>query len=224
MNVPKSLFEFLDELKANNNRPWFEENKSRYQAEEKKLKLFFEEILQQLNTIDHIEKMKVFRIYKDVRFSKDKTPYKTNRSANWIRAEAHRRGGYYLQLEPGNSYIAGGFFQPDPKDLLRIRKEFEIDDAPIRAILSEPRFKEVYGNFVSYNPVKTAPKGFDKNHKAIDLIRHKSFFVSRQFSDSEVFSKDFSTTVRSHFKLLLPFFDYMSEVLTTDLNGVSLLE
>ncbi len=224
MRISETLFPLLNELKENNNRDWFSENKNRFQKEDKTLKLFFDEITNALNSFDEIEKVKIFRIYRDVRFSKNKLPYKTNRSANWIRAGAHRRGSYYLQLEPGNSFIGCGFFEPNPADLLRIRKEFEMDDTEIREILKEPDFKKIFGGFNTLDQVKSAPKGFDKDHKAIDLIKNKNFFVTHYFSDKEVLSSDFFEKVAHHFQLVQPFFKYMSDVLTTDLNGVSLIE
>lgn len=224
MKLSETLFPLLSELKENNNREWFAENKSRFQDEDKSLKLFFNEITNALNTFDEIEKVKIFRIYRDVRFSKNKQPYKTNRSANWVRAGAHRRGSYYLQLQPGNSFLGCGFFQPNPSDLLRIRKEFEMDDSEIRAILKQPTFKKAFGGFDTSEQVKTAPRGFEVHHKAIDLIKNKNFFVARYFSDKEVLSSDFLEKVVHHFELVQPFFKYMSDVLTTDLNGVSLLE
>ncbi|MGB1451455.1 MAG: DUF2461 family protein, partial [Marinirhabdus sp.] len=110
-------------------------------------------------------------------------------------------------------------------DLLRIRKEFEMDATKIRAILAAPKFKKTYGGaFNAWDPVKTAPKGFKKEHPDIDLIRLKNFTVTHSFTDAEVLAPNFAETVLEHFKLLTPFFDYMSEVLTTDLNGVSLLD
>jgi uncharacterized protein (TIGR02453 family) len=221
--ISESLFTLLNELKLNNNRDWFENNKTRYQAEEKSLKKFFTTISDSLNEFDEIEKTKIFRIYKDVRFSKDKTPYKTNRSANWMRAGANRRGSYYLQIEPGNSFLASGFFEPNPQDLLRFRKEFEMDDATIRKIFNQTEFKNVFDGFEASNQVKTAPKGFDKEHKAIDLIKNKNFFVIHYFSDKEVLDSNFLEEVKRLFKLTLPFLNYMTEVVTTDLNGVSTL-
>jgi uncharacterized protein (TIGR02453 family) len=221
--INETLFTFLNELKQNNNRDWFDSNKKRYQAEENALKKFFTTISDGLNEFDEIEKTKIFRIYKDVRFSKDKTPYKTNRSANWMRAGANRRGSYYLQLEPGNSFLASGFFEPNPQDLLRFRKEFEMDDAPIRNIFNHTDFKKEFDGFEESSQVKTAPKGFDKEHKAIDLIKNKNFFVIHYFSDKEVLVSNFSEEVKRLFKLTLPFLNYMTEVVTTDLNGVSTL-
>ena len=119
MPIPKDAFTFLTDLKKNNHRDWMTQHKKRYQANEKALKVFYAEIQEALNENDEIEKLKVFRINRDVRFSKDKTPYNIHRSVSFSRAGAHRRGGYYLRLEPGgNSAVAGGFFNPEPKDCL----------------------------------------------------------------------------------------------------------
>ncbi|GAA4278897.1 DUF2461 domain-containing protein [Aquimarina mytili] len=222
--IPKSAFEFLKDLKKNNHRDWMTENKKQYQANEKELKVFYAAVAERLNEKDEIEKTKVFRINRDVRFSKDKTPYNVHRSVSFSRAGAHRRGGYYLRLEPGNSLMAGGFFSPEPADLLRIRKEFEMDDQEIREILADTDFKKAFGGFNTGNQVKTAPKGFSKDHPAIDLIKNKSFFVQHSFTDKEVLASDFLDKVVYHYELLRPYFDYMSDVLTTDLNGVSLLD
>ncbi len=223
--ISKSLLTFLQELKQNNNKEWFEINKPRYQEEEKRFKQFGEVVKEGLSVSDQIEKMKVYRIYKDVRFSKDKTPYKGNRGLSFVREGEVRRGSYFLNIEPGNSFIGGGFFAPNSADLLRIRKEFEMDASEIREIIADPNFSKVFGNeFVPYNQVKTAPKGFSKEDPAIDLIRNKTFFFQHQYTDSEIQSNDFSAKVISHYQLLRPYLDLMSDILTTDLNGVSLLK
>ncbi|MFC5045369.1 DUF2461 domain-containing protein [Aquimarina hainanensis] len=222
--LSKDIFGFLDDLKVNNNRDWMQEHKKRYQENEKKLKLFYSSVAERLNESDEIDNTKIYRINRDIRFSKDKTPYNIHRSVGFSRAGAHRRGGYYLRIESGNSKLAGGFFSPNPTDLLRIRKEFEMDDQEIRDILDTPDFKKAFGGFTTDNQVKTAPKGFSKEHSAIDLIKNKSFIVVHSFTNKEVCAPDFLDKVVFHFELLRPFFDYMSDVLTTDLNGVSLLE
>ena len=222
--ISKSSFDFLLKLKMNNNREWMQEHKKEYLASEKKLKEFYAAIEKSLNLSDEIAKTKIFRINRDIRFSNDKTPYNFHRSVSFSRAGAHRRGGYYLRLEPGNSYMAGGFFDPNPEDLLRIRKEFEMDSSEIREILNTEEFKRAFGNFNQEYTVKTAPKGFNKDDENIDLIRLKSFFVMHSFTDKEVFDPGFLDSLMFHFNLLRPFFNYMSEVLTTDLNGVSTLE
>lgn len=220
----ESIFNFLKELKQNNNREWMQEHRKEYMANEESLKKFYSEIEKGLNETDEIAKVKIFRINRDLRFSADKTPYNVHRSVGFGRAGLQRRGGYYLRLEPGNSYIGGGFFDPSTADLLRIRKEFEIDSSEIREILNIPSFKKSFGEFEDEDALKTAPRGFDKNHENIDLIRLKKYVVRHFFTDAEVFSPDFKESVLHAFRQLRPFFDYMSSVLTTDLNGVSLLE
>ena len=223
--IQPSLLEFLSELAENNNREWFEVQKTRYKKEEVIFKDFGNTVLEGLQKVDKIEKMKLYRIYKDVRFSKDKTPYKTNRTISFSREGEALRGSYYLHIAPGDSFLGGGFFAPNPADLLRIRKEFEMDDQEIRDIMNDKAFSKAYGNeFVPHDQVKTAPKGFSKEHPAIDLLKNKSFFFQQKFTDAQVQSDNFHKEVLKSYKLLRPFFDYMSDVLTTDFNGVSLLE
>jgi len=219
--VPRASLAFLKDLKKNNTREWMADHKSRYQDSEKVLKDLYATIKAGLNETDDIEKLKIFRINRDIRFSKDKTPYNVHRSASFSRAGAHRRGGYYLRIEPGNkSVIAGGFFNPETADLKRIRTEFHLDASEIRDILNDSAFAKAFPNgFETTN----APRDFDKNDPNIDLIKLKSFVVRREFTDREVMKSDFSETVVSHYKLLRPYFNYMSDVLTTDLNGESIL-
>lgn len=223
LDVP-TIFEFLKELKQNNNREWMQDNKKRHLANEKMLKEFYSGIEKGLNETDKIAKIKIFRINRDLRFTPNKTPYNVHRSASFSRAGQHRRGGYYLRLEPGNSMVAGGFFNPEPKDLRRIRKEFEMDSSEIREILNNSKFKKSFKGFTTESAVKTAPRGFDKDHENIDLIRLNKFVLRHHFTDEEVASENFLESVLKQYELLRPFFDYMSSVLTTDLNGVSLLE
>lgn len=222
--IPESVFEFLLKLKENNNRDWMQEHKNDYLVNEKALKDFYMEVEKGLNVTDEISKTKIFRINRDIRFSKNKTPYNSHRSVSFSRAGANRRGGYYLRLESGNSYMAGGFFDPNPSDLLRIRKEFEMDPSEIREILAQKDFKKAFQGFNQGNSVKTAPRGFNAEDENIDLIRLKSFVVKHNFTDDEVFAPDFKDKLIYHYTLLRPFFNYMSEVLNSDLNGVSLLE
>ena len=222
--IPESCFDFLNDLKLNNHKDWMDSNRKRYKANEALLKSFYNDITQGLNTTDVIDRTKVFRINRDIRFSKDKTPYNVHRSASFSREGAHRRGGYYLRIEPGASAMAGGFFSPEPADLMRIRKEFELDSGPIRELLNQKEFKKAFGGFNTEHQVKTAPKGFNKEDPNIDLIKNKAFFVVHNYTDQEVLAPDFGKKLLRHYELLRPYFDYMSEVLTTDLNGVSLLD
>ena len=220
----KEILAFLKTLKKNNNREWFGEHKDEYVAVQTKAKSFYEEVRQGLEEEDEIEKFKLFRIYRDVRFSHDKTPYKPHFAGSFSRSGSRLRGGYYLRIRPGESFLAGGFWAPEKEDLFRIRKEFELDDDEIRQVLAEEKFKKYFQGELVGDELKTAPKGFQKDHPAIDLIRKKGFIAVRNFTDKEVLSANFSNEVNHSFKALRPFFDYMSEVLTTDLNGASLID
>ena len=222
--VKPSIFKFLNDLKQNNTREWFAKNKEYYQKEEKQIKDFFTTINQGLSAIDNIESMKVYRIYRDIRFSKDKTPYKIYRSCGYKRATKALRGGYHLELTAGGSFLAAGFWQPNKEDLFRIRKEFEMDNSIIEDILNTTNIKNTFGSFYTRKSLKVAPTGFDKNHPNIELIRKKDFIFLRRFTNKEVLSKNFYTTVINSFIAVRPFFNYMSDVLTTNLNGESILK
>lgn len=221
-NITKSTFHFLNSLKKNNNREWFAEHKTDFTTASEKVKSFFNHVLETLKSHDEIERLKVFRIYRDVRFSKNKTPYKSNFSASYARAGNHRRGGYYVQIEPGNSFIATGFWNPEKDDLLRIRKEWEIDTTELVTIIENDTFKKVWGQLEG-EELKTAPKGFEKEDPNINFIRKKQFIFIRKFSDKEVLANDFITQIDESFRLIKPYLDLMSSILTTNLNGESLL-
>ncbi len=222
--VYKDVFKFFKKLEKNNDRDWFNEHKSEFKTIEAEIKTFYNAILERLNVHDEIDKLKIFRIYRDVRFSKNKQPYKTHFGGSFHRTKPRLRGGYYLHIQPNDeSFIATGFWEPAKEDLLRIRKEFEMDDQEIRDIMNNKTFKDIWGGFVG-DEVKTAPKGFNKEHPAIDLIRKKQYIFTKKFTDKEVLDANFLNTVDDSFKAIRPYFDYMSDVLTTDLNGVSMLE
>ena len=215
---------FLNKLKANNNRDWFNDNKKEFKLIETDVKRVYNQLFELLNVHDDIDKLKLFRIYRDVRFSKNKQPYKTHFGGAFHRRKPELRGGYYLHIQPQNeSFIAIGFWEPNSEDLLRIRKEFEMDASVIREILTNKKFNVVWGNTFIGDEVKTAPKGFSKDHEAIDLIKKKQYIFTKKFTDKEVLSPDFVREVNKAFNTARPFFDYMSEVLTTDLNGVSII-
>ena len=180
---------FLKKLKKNNNREWFNAHKNEFINEQKIIAAFADSLLIGLNKHDVIEtasgKKSLHWIYRDTRFSKDKTPYKTNWSGNFKRATKFRRGGYYFHLEPGNSYLAGGFWAPNAPDLKRIRDEIAFDAAPLRKILKSKTFTTTFGALTG-EQVKTAPKGFDAAHEAIDLLRYKQYLLIRRFSDKYI--------------------------------------
>ncbi|CAM1362918.1 DUF2461 domain-containing protein [Tenacibaculum xiamenense] len=223
MNFKKESLDFLKDLKENNDRDWFAEHKSIFTEAQNNAKELYATIREKLEEHDEIEKFKLFRIYRDVRFSKDKTPYKPHFAGSFSRKGAHLRGGYYLRIRPGESFLAGGFWEPNKEDLFRIRKEFELDDSEIRDILNDKKFKKYFDGKLEGDELKTAPKGFDKEHPSIDLIRKKAFVAIRNFSDEEVLSDNFIEEVNNSYIALRPYFDFMSDVLTTNLNGESIL-
>lgn len=224
MQLEKLILEFLKDLKENNTRDWFAEQKSTFTEVQNKVKNFYGQIRTNLELNDEIDNFKLFRIYRDVRFSKDKTPYQPHFAGSFSRKGSHLRGGYYLRIRSGGeSFLAGGFWEPNKEDLLRIRKEIEIDASEFRAILNAPSFAKNFGNKFEGAELKSAPRGFDKKHPDIDLLRKKGFIAIRRFTDEEVLSKDFLSEINSSYKALRPFFDFMSEVLTTNLNGESLV-
>ncbi|NNF86670.1 MAG: DUF2461 domain-containing protein [Winogradskyella sp.] len=223
VSIPTTTLTFLKNLAKNNDRDWFENHKPEFKKIEKDVKGAYNHLGELLNEHDKIDKVKVFRIYRDVRFSKDKTPYKTHFGGSFHRVKPELRGGYYLHIAPNDqSFIATGFWEPSKDDLYRIRKEFEMNDKEIRRILADKNFKSTWGNFVG-DELKTAPKGFDKEHPAIDLIRKKQFIFTKSYTDKEILADDFLNNVNNAFKDVRPYFNYMSDVLTTDLNGVSLI-
>jgi uncharacterized protein (TIGR02453 family) len=219
--LTKSTFEFLELLSKTNNREWFIENKKRFETENNLAKAFFTEVFTDLEKIDSLEKMQVFRIYRDVRFSKNKLPYKNHFSVGFSRTKPMLRGGMYLHIENEASFVGGGFWAPNNEDLLRIRKEIELDASDLREIISNTTFKKMFGTLEG-EELKTAPKNFDKTHPDIDLIRKKQYLLTRKFTNKEVMSPNFKEEVIATFAAMRSFFNYMSDVLTTDLNGESL--
>lgn len=224
MLITPAVFSFLKTLEKNNNRDWFTAHKKEYDVLKDGMKSFFTALGEQVKRHDDIEGVKIFRIYRDVRFSKNKTPYKINFSSSLSRAGVRLRGGYYIHIQPNNaSFIATGFWGPEKHDLLRIRKELELDATEFRRVIGAKQLKSIWGELKG-EEVKTAPKGFDKAHENIDLIRKKQFIFSRSFTDKEVLDSNFMREVSKSFKAIRPYFDLMSDVLTTNLNGESLLD
>jgi uncharacterized protein (TIGR02453 family) len=221
MSIHPSTLKFLKDLEKNNNRDWFLAHKEQYDKATSNMKEVLQEVIHGLNKKDVIEDGRLFRIYRDVRFSKDKSPYKNNFGIHFVRATKARRGGYYLHIQPGSSFVGGGFWAPNPEDLKRIRDEFAFDDKPIRKILASKSFISHFGK-LDGEELKTAPSGYDRDSRAIDLIRKKQFLISRPFKDKEITDPGFVKEIVKTFEAMRPFFDYMSEVLTTNLDGEKL--
>ncbi len=220
--LPKSTFAFLKDIKKQNNRVWFNKNKNVYIEQNQAVINFADVLIAKMNQHDKIEtpsgKKAVFRIYRDVRFSKDKSPYKTHFGMHMSRATKLLRGGYYFHIEPGKCFVGGGFWDPNPDDLKHIREQIALDPKPLRKILASKSFKANFGKLEGEKLVNV-PRGFEKDHPATDLLRYKQFLISRKISESVLqSSKGLNEVVRS-FRAMRPFFDYMSEILTTSTNG-----
>ena len=221
--LKKEYLDFLVELSENNNKPWFADNKPRFDKLFAEVKVYFKAVFDEMQQYDSIDLFHVHRIYRDVRFAKDKTPYKNYFGLHLGRTKPLLRGGYYLNIEPGKCFVGGGFWEPNKDDLWRIRKEIEADASELRAIIADATFQKYFGDLVG-EELKTAPRGFDKEDQAIDLLRKKQFLVMRHFTDQEVLQPNFQEEIIKTFVAMRPFFDYMSDVLTTDVNGVSLFD
>lgn len=222
--IPSSAFDFLEQLGKNNERAWFAANKERYLLESGNVAGFADALLRELNRHDVIETKSgvksLYRIYRDVRFSKDKTPYSTYWGGRFKRAGQHRRGGYYYHLEPGNkSFILCGFWNPDVQDLKLLRDDIAFDAKSLRTILQEAAFVKSFG-VLQGDQLKTCPRGYDMEQEAIDLLRYKQFLVRQRFNDDEVLGGDFLRIANQSLKNMRPFLDYMSEVLSVDQNGL----
>lgn len=215
----KPIYTYLDELKANNNRDWFEANKDRF----KTLRVTFEELVGEVigqlaqndeSLVGLKPKDCIFRIYRDVRFSKDKRPYKTNFAA--CIAEGGRKSPKairYLHLEPGNTILAGGIYRPEAAQLKRIRQEIDYNSEPLKAILTDPGFLK-YFEGMNGEQLKRPPKGYDADHPDIDLLRYKSFTVFHNMSDEEVLSNEFLKKGVEVYEAMIPFNAYLDEAVS----------
>ena len=160
--INPDLFLFFSKLKRNNNREWFQSNKAEFKKLESEVRSFVKKIEENLQNHDKIEKSKIFRIYRDVRFSNNKTPYKNHFGIAFHREKPYLRGGYYLHLEPENSFLGVGFWAPNTKDLFRIRKELEFDAAELETIILTRPSKNIGQNYLGMRS-RLLQKGFLKN-------------------------------------------------------------
>ncbi|MFV0173752.1 DUF2461 domain-containing protein [Empedobacter falsenii] len=212
-----NITNFLKQLEKNNNRDWFNTHKNEFDTAKAEADLIFNAIYQELSKKEELEPLKIYKIYRDVRFSNDKTPYKIHFSAQSGRKKPHNRGGYYFHIQPNHNFIGVGFWGPERDDLLRIRKDIEVSDELEKILQSKTLVKE-FGEMQG-EEVKSAPKGFSKDHERIALLRKKQYFFIKNFTDEEVLAEDFPKKVAKSIQVLQPFLNYMTEVLTIDENG-----
>jgi uncharacterized protein (TIGR02453 family) len=216
------VFPFLKNLKENNNREWFKTNKNEHDEARNSVVHLSSQLFDTLNNENQLDKQKVFRIYRDVRFSKNKTPYKTHFGVSFHRQKPSFRGGYYLHIEPGASFIGAGFWGPNKDDLFRIRKEIEMDHDCFSQMVNQAELLKNWGAMQG-EQLKTAPKGFEKDSPGIEHLRFKQFIFIKNINDNQLFDASFGSWMTNQFKTIKPFLNYMGEVLTTDLNGESII-
>ncbi|MFV8342226.1 DUF2461 domain-containing protein [Flavobacterium sp. XS2P39] len=222
--LSKDTLQFLDDLKANNNREWFLENKKRYEALKKDYQQLVADLLDRMKPMDpSLEMLEVknctFRINRDIRFSKDKSPYKSHLGV-WLSsgAKGQNRSGYYIHLEKGASFIAGGLYCPEAADLKKMRKEIAYFHDDLEAILYEKHFKKEFKDFDrnEKNTLKNPPRGYEKEHPAIEFLKLKSFESSQRIDISEVTKKDFVATMSKKLSALKPLNDFINRALTSE--------
>jgi len=208
--------QFLAQLERNNNKAWFEENRPAYDAARAAVEDFLEAVIDALRNTDQLgdltAKQCLMRIHRDIRFSRDKSPYNTAISAS-IAPGGRKSGkmGYYISVGPGNrTIVAGGLYSPTPEQLARFRKAIESDASRLRAIAKARPFVEHFGQ-IAGEKLKTAPKGYDRAHPDIDLLQLKQAIVIRHFTDAEILKPDFPERVVAACKAMKPFVTWLDE-------------
>ena len=220
MNFEKIL-KFLKDLSKNNDREWFEKNKARYTEAKEDFELFvvdlFEEMIKFDDSLAGLNPKKLtFRIYRDVRFSKDKSPYKKNMGVAFSSVgKGMGTPGYYFQVEPGNkSFVAVGLFMPVPENLAKIRQEIDYNGDQLIKDCDEKKFKKNYAKFWDEDKLKTAPKGFAKDHPHLEWLKLKSFIVTHEFKDAELMDKKFLKNLVETMRSAKPLNDFLQEAIS----------
>jgi uncharacterized protein (TIGR02453 family) len=214
----KKVIEFLSLLDKNNDREWFAAHKKEFDTAKAELLVFIEQLLSEMKKIDpdlaELQASKtVYRIYRDVRFSKNKLPYKNNMGAYFSSGGKNGlKPGYYLHIQPGASFIGGGLYMPEAPSLNAIRQEIYFNYPSFYKIIQDKNFVKTFKELDDYR-LKTFPKGFDKDHEAIELLKYKSFVASRALSEEEILSPDFAKTCLNSFKAMQPLVQWLNHAL-----------
>ena len=215
--ITKDILQFLGELKQNNTREWFAQNKQKYEKANKSLLTLVEQLIPVVQRIDAsigvlAPKDCVFRIYRDTRFSPDKTPYKTNMGAYFARGGRKSiYAGYYMHLEPGSSLLAGGIWMPEPEALKRIRQEIYYNSAEFKSLLAAKSFKDYFGALSEEGKLKNPPRDFPADFPDIDLLKNKNFTMFHALDDATVCSEDFPLLFTKVFEAMKPVNDFLNK-------------
>ena len=220
-SISPDTLAFFSEIKDNNNKPWFEENKARFEVIKNDFTAFMAALAAELNKIDPIlekdPKKSLFRIYRDVRFSKDKSPYKINMGGLIERAPNYKKCPLYIHIQPGNSFVGGGIWEPEPALLKRIRQEIDFNGEELVKIINKKAFKDLFGG-VSGEKLQRVPKGYEADNPNAELLKHKQFTIQKAFTDDLVLSDGLIPAIAEVYKGALDFFNYFDEI-TSDLQG-----
>ncbi|SDQ11683.1 TIGR02453 family protein [Chryseobacterium soldanellicola] len=213
--ISPKTFEFLNKLTVNNNREWFNENKNLYTESQENVIFFLEALLNEMSEFDEElrkidAKKALFRIYRDTRFSKDKIPYKTNFGASLGMGKGSQKGGYYLHLEPGKSFLAGGIYMPESSVLKEVRKEISLYGNDFLKIINNKDFKKYFPELDQDDKLKKVPQGFEKEDPMAEYLKLKSFIVVYNVKDEEILDNNAAKNLTKIFKLMKPFNDFLN--------------
>jgi uncharacterized protein (TIGR02453 family) len=216
----EAILSFLKTLSRNNNRVWFEKNKEKYLHAKKTFEDFVTLILDDLVKMDESlagldPKKLTFRIYRDVRFSKDKRPYKTNFGAGFSPVgKGMGSPGYYVHIEPGNkSFVAGGLFMPEPAMLAKVRQEIDYNGKALEKIISDRKFRNLYKGFWDEDKLKKVPKGYPQDHPNAEMLKLKSYIMTHEFSDDLVKGKKFRSVLVKALETVKPLNLFLREAI-----------
>ncbi len=215
MLQPSSL-KFLKDLKKNNNKPWFDKNRKQYDAAKEDFVLLVAQVIKGIGSFDPSiagleAKNCLFRINRDVRFSKNKDPYKNNMAAYFNKDGKKGLGaGYYMHIEPGKSFIAGGIWMPEPPVLAGIRQEIDYGFDEWKKMVESKAFKKMFPKGLEGESLTRPPKNYDENNPAIEYIKRKSFIVTSTFTDTEIQSKGFTRELTKRFQAMKPLVDFIN--------------
>ncbi len=214
-----STIKFLKDLKKNNNKPWFDTNRKQYESAKTDFATFIESVIDKYSkkdaSIAHLKaKDCMFRINRDVRFSKDKSPYKSNMGASINKGgKKSMTAGYYFHLQPGDSFTGGGLYMAMPDQLKNIRQEIDYSWKEFHKIISSKSFKNVYGDLYMGDDMKLTrpPKGYEADNPAIEYIKLKSWIGFHKLTDADLTSKELLKKTITSFEVLKPLLDFLNE-------------
>ncbi|QOW10208.1 DUF2461 domain-containing protein [Kaistella flava (ex Peng et al. 2021)] len=214
VKIENSTLQFLKTLEKNNNREWFNEHKDVYLKAKEDVEVFVEDLIHEISKFDDEilkidPKKAIFRIYRDIRFSKNKIPYKTHFGASLGMGKGNKISGYYLHIEPGKSFLAGGVYQPEPSVLKEIRKEIAANSEDFLKILENNDFRNNFRGLSVENKLQRVPTGFEKDHPMAEYLKLKSFIVSHPVSDEQLLDKNAATNFAKILESIKPLNEFL---------------